>query len=73
MASTVNGLNFTDTDGTAPITSIARASKTKSIDSNNKRPQKPEDEERFDAAGFLLDSDDESTTSKNRKDEKASH
>ncbi|KAG6950286.1 hypothetical protein JG687_00014341 [Phytophthora cactorum] len=58
MASTVNGLNFTDTDGTAPITSIAR---------------KPEDEERFDAAGFLLDSDDESTTSKNRKDEKASH
>ncbi|KAG2776123.1 hypothetical protein PC129_g16777 [Phytophthora cactorum] len=78
MASTVNGLNFTDTDGTAPITSIARASKTKSIDSNNKvnrlrGPQKPEDEERFDAAGFLLDSDDESTTSKNRKDEKASH
>ncbi|KAF1788008.1 hypothetical protein GQ600_8544 [Phytophthora cactorum] len=38
MASTVNGVNFTDTDGTAPITSIAR---------------KPEDEERFGAAGSV--------------------
>ncbi|KAG3098579.1 hypothetical protein PI125_g15306 [Phytophthora idaei] len=34
--STVNGLSFTDTNETAPIASIAGASKTKGIDFSNK-------------------------------------
>ncbi|KAG6950288.1 hypothetical protein JG687_00014344 [Phytophthora cactorum] len=50
--STVNGLSFTDTNETAPIASIAGASKTKGIDSSNKvnrlrGTQKSDDEERI--------------------------
>ncbi|KAI9993130.1 hypothetical protein PInf_015197 [Phytophthora infestans] len=76
--STVSGMVVADTDGDPRVPRIAKASNAKGIRSKHKiqrlrRPQKLKNEERFDAAAYMLDSDDESTTSKKRKDEKISH